>query len=192
MISRSRLRRSVRSSLAVLGAAVTISAFAACSGDPDTDDAATAEPSATTTAEPDSTGSSDADEAAILAVYEQYWGVYVAAINGPNPASAPFVGIATDELIAQDTATALGYVEQGIVFTGEPVVSDTRVEIVEEDRAQVTSCVDDSDWVGTLEGEPLPKPAGRPEIYPVVNQVVRQDDTWLVGPTVEAGEDVQC
>lgn len=181
-----------KSAFGAIACIVAVGLVGACSDGGD-------DPGAETTAvgsetpEPTPTSTDQADKAAALDVFEQYWDVYVAALSGPDPEVDPFIGLATDEIISQDTTTAQTYADQGIVFTGEPVLSDTAVEIVEPGVAHVSTCVDESDWVGTIAGEPLPKPTDQPAVHAAVYEVRRQDDgSWLVGTTVDVGEDVQC
>lgn len=190
MIVTSQVRPVLRSAAVALVVAAALSACSGDDGEGSTED--TAKPTPTATTSPSPTSTEEADEAAALAVFEQYWDVYVAALDGADPDQTPFLELATDEVIAQDTATAQTYADAGIEMSGEPVLSDLKATLVEPDVVHVTSCVDDGDWVGMIDGEPLPKPSDVPEVHPVVYQVIRGAEGWLVGPTVDAGADVKC
>lgn len=175
-----------------LAALAAVAALAACSsaGEEPTglDDTASAAPTQEPTAEP--TAGGDA-EAAVLDVYQRYWDARIASVNGPDSSPDAFIGVAMDSTIALHTQTARGYEAEGIVYTGEPQVSDTTVSL-DDDRGTVTSCIDDSAWVATQNGEPLPVNPDKPTVYPVSFQVYLQDDSWLIGDPIEAEGDISC
>jgi hypothetical protein len=145
-----------------------------------TDDPATAAP----------TAGADA-EAAILDVYQRYWDARIASVNGPDSSPDAFAGVAMESTIALHLQTARTYEAEGIRFTGEPRVYDTAVSI-DGDRGTVTSCVDDTEWVATQNGEPLPANPDKPTVYPVGFQVLLLDDSWLIGDPIEAEGDISC
>lgn len=175
-----------------LAALAAVAALAACSSAGEEpaglDDTPTAAPTQEPTAEPTADGDA---EAAVLDVYQRYWDARIASVNGPDPSPDAFIGVAMDSTIALHTETARTYEAEGIVYTGEPVVSDTTVSL-DDDRGTVSSCLDDTDWVATQNGEPLPVDPDKPTVYAVSFQVYLQDGSWLIGDPIEAEGDTTC
>ncbi|WP_147375170.1 hypothetical protein [Jiangella rhizosphaerae] len=176
-----------------LAAAAAVAVLAACTSAGEEpaglDDTPSAAP--TTEAPPDEPAAGGDAEAAVLDVYERYWDARIRSVNGPDTSPDAFAGVATESTIALHTQTARTYEEQGIVFTGEPRVYDTAVSI-DGERGTVTSCVDDSEWVGTQNGEPLPVNPDKPAVYPVEFQVLFLNGSWLIGDPVDVEGDVSC
>lgn len=168
-----------------LAAAAAVAVLAGCSSTGEEpaglDDTPTAEPTA---AEGDI-------EAAVLDVYQRYWDARIASVNGPDSSPDAFVGVAMESTIALHTQTARNYEADGIKYTGEPRVYDTTVSI-DGDRGTVTSCVDDTAWLATQDGEPLPVNPDKPTAYPVEFQVLLLDGSWLIGDPIEAGDGITC
>lgn len=175
--------------LAALAAVAALSACSSAGEEPaGLDDTPTAAPTQEPTAAP--TAGADA-EAAVLDVYQRYWDARIASVNGPDSSPDAFVGVAMESTIALHTQTARSYEAEGIVYTGEPRVYDTTVSL-DADRGTVTSCVDDSGWVATQNGEPLPANPDKPTVYPVSFDVYLLDGSWLIGDPIEAEGDISC
>jgi hypothetical protein len=175
---------------------LTAALAAGCGADPEEPVGLEADPQ-TTTPESGPAGSeaatADADPAAaeVRAVYEEYWQAYVAARNGPNADAAPFEGIARPEAIEAVISTAQSYLTNGIRQTGEPVVSTVSVD-VDGDSALVLTCVDESDWAGERNGEPLPVPPELEKPHPLVFDVVKVDGAWLIAGTTDPEGMITC
>ncbi|MBB5787708.1 hypothetical protein [Jiangella mangrovi] len=175
-------------SLAVLAAVAVLSACSSAGEEPaGLDDTPTAAP----TQEPTTAPTGADAEAAVLDVYQRYWDARIASVNGPDSSPDAFAGVAMESTIALHLQTARTYEDEGIQFTGEPRVYDTTVSI-DGDRGTVTSCVDDSAWVGTQDGEPLPVNPDKPTVYPVEFQVLLLNDAWLIGDPIEVEGDTSC
>lgn len=175
--------------LAALAAVAALSACSSAGEEPaGLDDTPTAAPTQEPTTAP--TAGADA-EAAVLDVYQRYWDARIASVNGPDSSPDAFVGVAMESTIALHLQTARTYEDEGIEFAGEPRVYDTTVSI-DGDRGTVTSCVDDSAWVGTKDGEPLPANPDKPTVYPVAFQVLLLNDAWLIGDPIEVEGDTSC
>ncbi|WP_157987647.1 hypothetical protein [Jiangella endophytica] len=174
-----------------LAAVAAVAALAACSSSGEEPAGLDDTPTAAPTADPSGDPSAGADaEAAALDAYERYWDARIQSVNGPDTSPEAFAGVATESTIALHLQTARTYEQEGIVFTGEPRVYDTTVSI-DGERGTVTSCVDDSAWVATQNGEPLPANPDKPAIYPVGFQVLLLDGSWLIGDPIEA-EGITC
>ncbi len=143
-----------------------------------------------TTTSPAADGPSDA-ETEVRAVYEEYWEAYVASRNGPDADAEAFDGIARPEAIEAVISTAQTYLTNGIRHTGEPVVSDVSVE-VDGASALVLTCVDESQWTGERNGEPLPVPPELEKPHPLVFEVDNVDGTWLIAGTTDAEGLITC
>lgn len=175
--------------LAALAAVAVLAACSSAGEDPaGFDDTPTAAPTDEPTGDP--SAGQDA-EAAVLDVYQRYWDARIASVNGPDSSPDAFAGVAMESTVALHLQTARTYEDEGIKFTGEPRVYDTTVSI-EGDRGTVTSCVDDSAWVGTQNGEPLPVNPDKPTVYPIEFQVLLLDGSWLIGDPIEAEGDISC
>ncbi len=130
-------------------------------------------------------------ESEVRAVYEEYWTAYVASRNGPDADAEAFDGIARPEAIEAVISTAQTYLTNGIRQTGEPVVSTVSVE-VDGDSALVLTCVDESEWIGERNGEPLPVPPELEKPHPLVFEVDNVDGTWLIAGTADAEGRITC
>jgi hypothetical protein len=175
--------------LAALAAVAVLTACSSAGEEPaGLDDTPTAAPTQEPTAAP--TAGADA-EAAVLDVYQRYWDARIASVNGPDSSPDAFAGVAMESTIALHLQTARTYEDEGIKYTGEPRVYDTAVSI-DGDRGTVTSCVDDTEWVATQNGEPLPANPDKPIVYPVAFQVLLLNDAWLIGDPIEVEGDASC
>lgn len=180
--------RALTTTLIVL---VVVGATAGCSPDtpeppgptaPATPATPSLEPSPTSTVDP-------ADEAAALDGWSKYWDARIRSINGPDADPALWTGFGTDELIASNTKIAQDYIDGGLAFTGEPVLSDVTVTWV-GGAALVVGCVDETNWLGTAGGSPLP-PRTDP-VHPGAIGVNLVGDTWRVTEDVKVPEGVTC
>ncbi|PZF82087.1 hypothetical protein C1I92_18390 [Jiangella anatolica] len=177
-----------------LAALAAVTALAACSSAGEEPAGLDDTPTAAPTGEPsgDPAAGADADaEAAVLAAYEAYWDARIASVNGPETSPEAFAGVATESTIALHLNTAETYEQEGIRFSGEPRVYDTTVSI-DGERGTVSSCVDDSAWVGTQNGEPLPVNPDKPTVYPVAFQALLLDGAWLIGDPIEPEGEISC
>ncbi|TDD64455.1 hypothetical protein E1262_28215 [Jiangella aurantiaca] len=188
-----RLPRTMSPILArTLAAAAAVAMLAACSSAGEEPARLDDTPTTAPTDEPSGEPAAGADaEAAVLDVYQRYWDARIQSVNGPDTSPEPFAGFATESTIALHLQTAQTYEQEGIVFTGEPRVYDTTVSI-DGERGTVTSCVDDSEWVGTQNGEPLPVNPDKPTVYPVEFQVLFLNGSWLIGDPIDVEGEVSC
>lgn len=130
------------------------------------------------------------DDAAVLEVFERYNEARVAALNGPDPSPELWTDFASEEIVAEFTSQARDYAENDIAFTGEPTISDVEVTWEDDDTAVVLACADDSGWIGTQAGEPLPP---RPfDVYPIALLVERDGDRWVAHNGASVPEDLTC
>lgn len=185
-----RLSSTTSRTVSCLTALIAVAALAGCAGqEPEAAPTPSTVPSPSATPSPEPEGVDPADEAAVLAAWDSYWAAKTAALNGPDPDPALWAGFATDEVVAEHTALAQSYLDAGIVFTGAPVVSDTTVTWTGE-TALVVACVDESGWLGTQNGEPLPP---RPQdVHPVAAPVIQVGDQWQVGNGAQVPAGVTC
>jgi hypothetical protein len=173
-----------------LTATLALATLAGCAGqEPVQSPAVSTAPSPSATPTPTPDGVDPADEAAVLAAWDSYWAAKTAALNGPDPDPALWHGFVTDEVVAEHTALAQSYLDAGIVFTGAPVVSDVSVSWT-GDVALVVACVDESQWLGTQDGAPLPP---RPQdVHPVAAPVIQVGEQWQVGNGAQVPAGTTC
>lgn len=121
---------------AVLGAAA-LALLAGCA-DPQT---GPSEPVAATPPAHPSSG----EEEAVLAAYTGMWEAVADASHEGADESADLEEHAVGAALALMTDALRGARAEGAQVTGEPVL-DPSVRIEDADRAEVTDCLDDSDW----------------------------------------------
>lgn len=172
------LARTARTGLARTGlVAAAALVLAACAGTepmpvrtPETTPTPT--PSASSTASPDS---SDVD--ALTALWDAYWAAETAAMSAQDADPALWAGVVTDEIVSAKLARVADYAEHQVTYAGAPVTRDLEVE-VDGDRAVLTACVDQSDWVPTSPVETVPTPE-----HPVIPRAFaasRTADGWVI------------
>lgn len=145
---------------------------------------------ATPSSEPSPTASVDpADEAAALDGWSKYWAATIRSVNGPDANPELWTGFASDEVVASKTKTAQSYLDQGLTFTGEPVLSNVVVTWTGRE-ALVVGCIDETNWLGTADGAPLP--ARSEPVHPVALGVSLVGNAWRVSAGVKVPAGVTC
>lgn len=166
---------------------VCLIVVAACSGDGDSGDPESLEPTAAVAED----ASSQAEEQ-IRTVFGQFMAAVVEAQNGAtDDPAALFDGLAIPETIEYNVGAVRRYERQGLVRVGEPVISDVNVQVV-SDSGVVSACMDESDWPAEVNGETVPLPEEQLEPHPIVYEVVNSDGTWLIGDPIEPGGTITC
>lgn len=166
---------------------VCIAVVAACSGDGDIGDPASAEPTATATQD----AASQVEEE-IAAIFGRFWDAVIQAQSGQSEdPAALFEGITTEATLQYNVGVAQRYEEQGIIRVGEPVISEVTVQVV-SDSGVVSACVDESNWLAQVDGETLPPQEEQLKPHPVVYEVVNSDGGWLIGDPIEPGGTITC
>jgi hypothetical protein len=177
-----------RSARVATVAVVVLSAVASlsgCSGGPD-EPATTA--TTTRSATPKATPTANADEQALRALWDDYWAATVTAFAGPDPDPTLWQGFATGELAQANITLVQQYVDNGVVYTGEPRTVSVDVDI-DGDSALLTGCVDMSDWVlhdatGVVTRDK--------DVYPAAYAARRLDGAWVLTSDSEPVDGVTC
>ena len=162
-------------------------AVTACSGDGDSGDPSSPEPTATVA----DNAPSQAEEQ-VRTVFDEFWNAVVEVQSSPSDdPAALFSGLAIDETIEFYAGLARRYERQGLIRVGEPVISDVTVQVV-SDSGVVSACVDESNWPAEVNGELVSLPEEQLEPHPIVYEVVNSNGSWLIGEAIEPGGTITC
>ena len=153
-------------------------------------------PESTTAPPPSPTVSVDptiaAAEGAILEAYRGYWAAQVKVLRDP----ASFADLAhadwseprqfaVDKALANLVSTAQLYAQNGIANVGEPALNPRVSEIVPNQSASVSDCVDGSHWqpiyVATGKSAAAPGQASR---LVVNSTLLVYDNRWVVNASI--------
>ncbi len=167
--------------LGPLGAALVVGCLAACS----TPSAPAVTPAATRVATPSPTPSEDPEAEILSAVHGFYEALATISHGDVDPAH--FDGFATGAIVEKEIADGRHAVETGLLYEGEPTLSDITIEIDDDDAATVLLCVDNANW-------------HPPEIDTTGKDMVRRgaliaeriDEAWLITDSFGAPDTFTC
>lgn len=119
----------------------------------------------------------DADEEALLELFDEFWAAAVASENGPDTDPALFEDVAGPDLIEERVARAREWEELGFHREGEPALEHVTVR-VNGDEARIEFCRDEQEWL-VLDDEGEPFDVETSGFTANVMTAERSDDKWL-------------
>ncbi|MCE7083313.1 hypothetical protein [Streptomyces sp. ST2-7A] len=171
--------------------AVTAALLSACSGGGDADDAALPVPTAEEeTSEPEETLSEE-DIRALEELHDRYWTEIIAIENGAPLDGGPLLEFASPDLAEEELSMISTYHDEGFFRVGEPEITGVTVFPVDEDSAQVESCVNEDDWPIMAEGveAPIEKRGATPRAF----LAERTSEGWILASHVLQEEaEISC
>ena len=129
------------------------------------------------------------DTAAVKDVYERYWAAMAVAENNGDADPERFADILQGPYGERYIKLVRDYKAQGIVRTGQAVITDLDVEL-NGDSAIVIACVDEDDWRFKKDGQLLEHPMLGTK--PATAEVTRTADGWVITDVPEPAADAKC
>ena len=134
-----------------------------------------------------------AAEAAILEAYQGYWDVQIRMFADPSQDLWPDLEkYAVDTAYSDVAETVVYFRDQGIKWTGEPALDPVVSDIVADQSATITDCVDSTNWlpVRADTGQPASVAAQAPRVV-ATSSAYFYDNRWTI-KTSTLDRDTTC